>query len=197
MRTNIINSLMPQTRSKILSALLLSPEKWWYLRDLAKHLGLTASSLQREMNSLNSSGILESRREGNRRYYRANKYCPIFNELQGILVKTYGVHDVLVELLSKSAKKIRWAFIYGSIARDEEISESDVDLMIIGDITLSTLAKKLSEAEEKINREVNPTIYSEKEFIEKLKDNHFIKDVINNKKIFLIGTDEEFKEFVG
>lgn len=197
MSTIIINSLFPQTRSKVLATLLLSPKKWWYLRDLAKHLSLSPSSLQREMASLTNSGILENRKDGNRVYYRANQSCPILKELQGIMIKTNGIKDVLVDFLEKYSKKVKFAFIYGSIARNEELSESDVDLMIIGDLSLTTIGTKLTQIEEKINREINPTIYFENEFVKKTKDNHFLKDVVSNKKIFIIGNDEEFKKFIG
>ena len=197
MRTRLINSLFPKTRTKVLSVILLDPNHWWYQRDLAKHLGLTASSLQREMSSLKAVGILESKRDGNRIYYSANTKCPIFKELQGLFIKTHGLKDIVDEFLNRNKKNIKFAFIYGSIARGEEVSESDVDLMIIGDLSLTDFGKKLNNLEEKLRREVNPTIYSEKEFRDKLKDNHFIKEVIRDKKIFVIGTYEEFKEIFG
>ena len=196
MRTKLIGSLFPQTKTKVLSTILLDPNHWWYLRDLAKHLELTASSLQREMASLKASGVLESKRDGNRVYYRANTSCPIFKELQGIFIKTYGLRDVLEDFLKRHKKNIQFAFIYGSIARGEEVSESDVDLMLIGDLALSDFGKQLNKTEEKLRREINPTIYSEKEFKKKLKDNHFAKEVVRDEKIFIIGIDEEFKKFI-
>ena len=186
MSTYLIKALFPKTRTKILSTILLDPNHWWYLRDLAKHLELTTSSLQREMLSLKVSGILENKHDGNRVYYRANLQCPIFKELQSIFIKTYGLRDLLFEFLSKHEKKIQFAFIYGSIARGEEVAESDVDLMIIGDIALSDFGK----------REINPTIYPPKDFKNKLNNNHFIKEVVSREKIFIIGTNEEFEQFI-
>ena len=196
MSTNLIKSLFPKTRTKILSTILLDPNHWWYLRDLAKHLELTTSSLQREMLSLKTSGILENKHDGNRVYYRANLQCPIFKELQSIFIKTYGLRDLLFEFLSKHEKKIQFAFIYGSIARGEEVAESDVDLMIIGDIALSDFGKKLNTLEDKLRREINPTIYPPKDFKNKLNNNHFIKEVVSREKIFIIGTNEEFEQFI-
>ena len=196
MRKSIIDTLFPKTRAKVLTSVHLKPDYWWYLSDLANHLEVTVSSLQREMASLLSSGILESKRNGNRVYYRANKTCPVFQELQGLFVKTSGIRDIIYDLLSKHVKQIKFAFIYGSIARGEEISKSDVDVMVIGDVSLADFGKKLSKVEDRLKREVNPTIYSEADFKKKIKDNHFLKEVVRDKKIFIIGSDEKFKALV-
>jgi len=166
------------------------------MSDLAKHLELTVSSLQRKMLSLKTSGILENKRDGNRVYYRANLHCPIFKELQSIFIKTYGIRDLLFKFLFKHQKNILFAFVYGSMARGEEVAESDVDLMIIGDVALSDFSKKLNTLEEKLRREVNPTIFPSNDFKNKLKNNHFIKEVVSREKIFIIGTNEKFEQFI-
>ncbi len=193
----IANTLFSNTRTMILSKLLISPDKWWYHSDLAKQLGIRPSSLQRELASLTEAEILLSRKDGNRMYYSANIACPIFKELQGIFVKTYGIRDIVEEILAGHKKKIEFSFIYGSIARGEEIAISDVDVMIVGDVTLKEMSKKLNKIEDKVQREINPTVYSSEEFLDLLGENHFINEVVEGEKIFLVGTDEEFEEFIG
>ena len=86
-----IDVLFPRTRQLILSAVMMQPDRWWYLSDLAKHLGLRPSSLQRELRSLSEAGILRRRTEGNRVYFQAAKECPFYPELQGIIFKTVGL----------------------------------------------------------------------------------------------------------
>src|SRR5215813_13177005 len=127
-----LDALFPRIRQAILVATVLHPDRWWYLSDLAKHLGVRPSSLQRELATLVEAGILQRREDGNRVYFQANPDCPFLSELQGLLVKTAGIVDVLRETLAPFAKRIDWAFIYGSVARAEELASSDVDLMIIG-----------------------------------------------------------------
>src|SRR4030095_12768690 len=127
----------------VLTATLLQPDRWWYLSDLAKYLGVSPSSLQRELAALVSADILRRRRDGNRVYFQANPDCPFLPELQGLLVKTAGMVDVLREPLAPFAKRIDWAFIYGSVARTEALAASDVDLMIIGNVV--TLQRHLHE----------------------------------------------------
>jgi DNA-binding transcriptional ArsR family regulator len=193
MRTkNPLDSLFPRTRQVILAATLLHPERWWYLSDLAKHLQVRPSSLQRELAALTSAEILRQRRDGNRVYFQANPDCPFLPELQGLLVKTAGIGDVLRETLTPFAPRIDWAFIYGSVARAEELAASDVDLMIIGQVGLADLSHALRHAEKRLSRAVNPTLYSRKEFDTKLRArDHFLTSVLDGARFFILGDSHE------
>ncbi len=192
-----IDALFPKTKQGLLAALVLHPDKWWYLSDLAKHLHTSPSSVQRELRSLTEAGILTRRTEGKRVYFRPDSECPFLSELQGIFLKTSGLVDVLKNSLKGLAPRIDCAFIFGSVARGEEPSRSDVDLLIVGDIGLADLAPKLKEAEKRLLREVNPVTYSMKEFKKKVKNkDHFVSTVIKGEKLFLQGEDE-FLETVG
>ena len=153
-----LDSLFPRTRQAILTATLLQPDRWWYLSDLAKHLWVPPSSLQRELAALMGAEILRRRRDGNRVYFQANPDCPFLPELQGLLVKTAGMVDVLREALAPFQTRIDWAFIYGSVARAEELATSDVDLMIIGTVGLADLAPALRRAEKRLSRADQPDL---------------------------------------
>src|SRR5438034_7134479 len=142
-----IDALMPKTRQMILAATLMHPSRWWYQSDLAHHLGVRPSSLQRELNALVDAGILRRRREGNRVYFQPDPECPFLGELTGLMTKTAGLLDVLRERLCRFAKAIDWAFVYGSVARSEERSSSDVDLMVVGRVGLADLSPALRRAE--------------------------------------------------
>ena len=169
-------------------------DKWWYLTDLANYLGVSPSSLQREIASLVNSDLLISRKDGKRIYYRINQNCPIVEELQAIFVKTSGIADVIRSCLKRFGDKIEIAFVYGSVARTEELSTSDVDLMIIGDVGLADLAPGLRRAEKTLGREVNPTIYSPHEFLQRNKErDSFVTTVMSDSKIFLKGSNGELK----
>lgn len=188
----LIEALFPKTRERILAATLMDPESWWYLSDLAKHLGVSPSSLQRELTSLVSAGILCRREEGNRVYFKADPDCPVLEDLQGLLTKTAGLADALKEALHPLKKKIQAAFVYGSIARGEEISGSDIDLLVVGEVGLSDLAPKLRKAQESLRREINPTVFTPAEF-QKKRESHFLNNVMTNEKIFIIGSHEDLE----
>jgi DNA-binding transcriptional ArsR family regulator len=188
-----IATLLPAVRQEVLAATLMHPEQWWYLSDLAAHLKRSPSSLQREVARLAEAGILETRQEANRTYYRPNPDCSLLPELTGLVVKTVGVADVLRRALAPFVTRIDWAFIYGSLARGEEIAESDVDLFIIGDVKLAELARPLKVAERQLGRRVNPTVFPRHEFAAKLRaGQHFIQSVAAGEKLFLLGDAREF-----
>jgi DNA-binding transcriptional ArsR family regulator len=161
------------------------------LSDLAKHLGVRPSSLQRELAALAEAGILRRRHEGNRVYFQANPDCPFLPELQGLLTKTAGVVDVLREALEPFAARIDSAFVYGSMARAQELATSDVDLMIIGQVGLAELSPALRRAEQRLSRPVNPSLYSLTEFVTKSRGHPFIKTVLDGDKLFIFGSLHE------
>jgi uncharacterized protein len=193
MRTSkALDALFPRVRQALLAATVLHPDRWWYLSDLAKHLDVRPSSLQRELAALVDAGILRRRRDGNRVYFQPNPDCAFLPELQGLLVKTAGVVDVLREVLNRVAQRIDWAFIYGSVARAEELASSDVDLMIIGQVGLADLTPALRRAEGRLGRAVNPTLYTPEEFATKLHArHHFLKTVLEGEKLFILGDPHE------
>jgi predicted nucleotidyltransferase len=168
------------------------------MRELAKHLRLSPSSLQRELASLVRGGILLQRHEGKQVYFKAAVDSPIFPELQGLILKTVGLADIVRDALKALADRIQWAFIYGSVARSEEHSESDVDLMIIGDVGLAEVSSPIRKAEGRLNRAVNPTTYTKDEFAGRTKsNNHFVATVRRSKKLFILGDPREFGRAFG
>jgi len=191
------DALFPKTRQAILAATFGEPRRWWYMRELARHLRLTPSSLQRELASLARAGILRQKREGKHVYFRAATDSPIFQELQGLILKTVGLADVLRDALKPLADRIQWAFIYGSLARSEEHSASDVDLIIIGHVGLADVSSPLRKAERRLNRAVNPGTYTADEFAAKVNSNHFIITVMRSKKLFILGDPREFVRSLG
>jgi len=187
-----IDAIFPRTRQAILATTLLHPDRWWYLSDLARHLGVRPSSLQRELATLVDAGILRQRRDGNRTYFQPNPDCPFLAELQGLMLKTVGLVDVIREVLEPFTNRIDWAFVYGSIARSEELVSSDVDLMIIGRVGLADIALALRQAEMRLNRPVNPAVYSREEFATKLAAGHaFLHTVLDEAKLFIVGDPHE------
>lgn len=193
-----IDALFPKARKNIIAATFGQPDRWWYLSELAQQFNTTPSSLQRELQSLVSSGILRQRRDGKRTYFQAESASPIFGELQGIIVKTLGIEEALKEALAKFGDRVACAFLYGSVARRQEHALSDVDLMIIGSVGLSELSPSLQMLEKKFGREINVKCYSPKEFRNKVAaENHFVTSVLKGEKTFLKGDKHELESLAG
>lgn len=198
MRNSTLDALFPTIRQAVLTSTLLQPERWWYLSELARFVRTTPSSLQRELSSLVQAGILETRVEGRRVYFRAERRSPIFNDLSNLLEKTSGVAATLREALAPHTDGIKSAFLYGSVARGEERATSDVDLMLIGGTRLADLAPDLRRAETRLGREINIRLYSVPEFRTKIKNgDHFVTSVVDGKLLFIKGGRRDLGRLIG
>jgi predicted nucleotidyltransferase len=148
--------------------------------------------MQRELKRLSEAGIILRQVRGRQVFYQANRQCPIFPELQGLLVKTVGVADILRKALAALADRIQVAFLYGSMVKGSARSASDVDVLVIGEITFAELVAALCPAQERLGREVNPSVYPRKEFCGKLaQHHHFLTSVLKEPKVFLVGDEHE------
>jgi predicted nucleotidyltransferase len=193
-----LDSLFPSVRQRVLAATFTRPEKWWYLSELAEFLHTRPSSLQRDLSSLERSGILQRRKDGRRTYFKAEVRSPIFRELRSIFEKTAGLIPTLRIALRPFANKIVCAFVYGSIARHDEHAASDVDLMVIGNAGLGDLAPSLRKAEKRFGREVNVTNYSTHEFRKKVAErDHFLTTVLRSSLEFVKGDRRDLDAVAG
>ena len=197
-RSPIIDALFPEIRGKILAATLTRPEKSWYLSELSSFLHTQPSSLQREIDALSKAGILEQWRDGRRVYLKPDVLSPAFSDLKNLFDKTAGLVPVLQQALEELGDGIQVAFLYGSMARSEESSESDVDLMLIGTVGLSEIVPALRRAEAILGRPVNPTVYSIEEFERKARvHDHFLGRVLSGSKQFVKGSEHELEAITG
>lgn len=194
MARQLRSQLLAPLEERILGILLLRPDRECYRSELARELGVQASSLQRPLARLTAAAVLTARGSGNRVYYRANQSSPTFSELRGLLEKTSGLAWVLKEALSALESKITLAFIYGSIASGQETAASDVDLLVIGDVRLSELAPPLRELGLRLGREVNPTVYGAAEFASKMRSRgRFLQSAVSGPKLFIMGTEDDLR----
>lgn len=180
------------SRSKILSRLLLHPDENYYVRELAKLIDEDSTNVSRELRQLEKLGIVRARVAGRQRHYRAATDSPVYPELRGLVAKTSGLADVLSTALAQLRGQIELAFVYGSIAAARETSSSDIDLMIVGKVTLPDIVAATTDAQALLGREINPSVYSAQEFRSKLHGrSHFLTTVARGPKIFLFGTQRE------
>lgn len=177
---------------------LLSPDKSWYLSELAAHLKTSPSSLQRELEALATSGILTRREDGRRTYYKADTDSPVFGELRALFSKTAGIVPVLKSELSGFRNRIQWAAIYGSVARGEERTESDIDLLVVGSVGMAELVPSLRQIEQRFGREVSVTRYSADEFrAKRATRDHFLSSVLKGKLITIAGSPDDLEKTAG
>jgi len=144
-----------------------------------------------EIKKLLKLDLIERRKDGNRIYYQANKEHPLYTEIRNIVLKTTGLAEVIKGALSASPD-IKIAFVFGSIAHHTEKAASDVDIMVIGTLGLRKLTGLLTGVSVRVGRDINPHVFSEKEFVKRKKgQDHFLNQVLESPKIFIIGTEND------
>ncbi len=187
--------LFSEYRKRILGLLLLNPNASYHVRELARLTNTAAGTLHKELTKLTVGGILRSKKVGNQVHYSANLACPIYEELASILRKTSGLADVLAKVLLSVKDQISVAFVFGSVARGEQQSSSDVDIIIIGTLSFGDAIQLLHPAQAILQREINPVVYSIEEFQRRVKNNDsFVNEVLAKPKLFIIGTENELRQ---
>jgi predicted nucleotidyltransferase len=187
-----------ETLVSVLKLFLMNAERAYYQAQVARITGARLYVVQRELARLERAGLVLREASGNRIYYRANRQHPALEDLKRAFLKTVLLGDSLRAALAPLAGKVRAAFIYGSYARGEEREHSDVDLFIVGDLTVSEEVEVLGEAGRAIGRELNTAIFPPEEFQDKAQSGHyFIEDVLRNPKIFIIGDENELAAAAG
>ena len=189
----MIEALLPRTRRAVLALLFARPDEAFYQREIVRATGGGKGSVERELGALAAAGVILREKRGNLVYYCANRDCPIYPELHGLMVKTAGIADVVREALSQ-VEGIRLAFIFGSMAKGTGDAKSDVDVLIVGEASFADISAALLPAQERLGREITPTAYSPEEFGQKVAEgHHFLTRVLSEPKIMLVGTSDDLE----
>ncbi len=193
------DALFTKTQQRVLAVLFGQSDRSFYANEI---IGLAASgsgAVQRELARLEAASLVTVRRVGNQKHYQANHAAPIFAELRAIVLKTFGVADVLRAALQPLWPSIELAFVYGSLAKGTEHAGSDVDLMVIGSVSSNAqLLEALMPAQTQLGRAVNPTLYTQAEFAQRLRDGRsFIMRVLDQPKMFVKGCEHDIARIGG
>jgi predicted nucleotidyltransferase len=192
LRDPLSKTLFSKARQSVLGLLYGHPDQTFYLRQIVDLTRLGVGQVQRETGHLSLAGIIRREVRGRHVYFQADPACPIFEELRGIVIKTLGGVAVLRRALQPLRDRIAVAFIYGSVASGQERQISDLDLMVIGDITLGDVADVLRDAEAEIHRSIHPTVYPVEELRAKFTaGHHFLRTVVKGARVFVVGDEHE------
>lgn len=196
MYTPTIHSILfSKTRWQVLNELVLRGNNGIHLREIARRTELNVNGIRRELQNLENAGIVVSRKIGSQNLFFVNPQCQILNELRMLVIKTGGVAGEIEAALRSIEKKIKLAYIYGSYASGTFGVDSDIDLMVVGSVAFRTVADILMDVEDKIQIEINPTVYSIKEYTDKLrKGKGFVYNVHAGERIMLVGDIDEPSE---
>jgi predicted nucleotidyltransferase len=192
MQHSLAALILPGYRRQVLALLFLRPDEAFHGREIARRTGLPSGTITRELKRLADAGLLQRDARGNQVLFRANRASPIFEEIASILRKTSGFADELKRVLAPLSDKMRIAFVFGSMAQGSQTEGSDIDVLIIGDADFGSVVDALHPAQKALGREINPKVFSVREWNAKLKaKSAFTTDVLRKPKVFLVGDADE------
>jgi predicted nucleotidyltransferase len=162
---SLSSALFTSSQSQVLGWIFGHSEREFHFSELLRLTQLSSASLQRELNRLSESGIVNSKRLGNLRIFKANQKSPVYQELHSLVKKTLGIDHEISIALTPLHQYLEHALIYGSVAKNTDTASSDIDLMLVGkNLRLSKILDLLTPVESKIGRKINTTCYTSKEF---------------------------------
>jgi predicted nucleotidyltransferase len=186
---SVADALFSKSQQRVLALIFGNPGRSFYANEVIALAGSGSGAVQRELAKLASAGLVTITRIGNQKHYQANSNAAVFESLHELVLKTSGLADVLRTTLAPIGGRIRAAFVYGSVARQQDTSQSDIDLMIISnDLSYMDVFAILENASKRLGRTVNPTIYSAGELSKRIRArNSFVMRVLKQPRIWLIG----------
>ncbi|RFO97759.1 transcriptional regulator [Rhodoferax lacus] len=191
-QTTPADALFPKVRQRVLAVLFLSPDRSFYANEIIALAQSGTGAVQRELASLVEAGLVSVRKQGNQRHYQAEASAPVFGELRGLVLKTMGLADVLRAALTPIAGQIAQAFVFGSMAKQQDTAQSDVDVLIVSaNLGYAEVFGALENASTTLGRKINPTLYTPDDFARRVaQDSAFISRVMQQPKIWLIGQEK-------
>jgi len=161
-----------------------------HLRALERASGLSAPTIRQELLKLTKLDLVKIRKDSNRHYYKANVEHPLYGDIKNLVLKTSGLVEILKKALNR--KEVKIAFVFGSIATNRDMGGSDIDLLVIGDVSLRKIVGWLSGVSDQAGREINPHTMTIDEFRKRRKEaEHFLTSVLESPKLFVIGNEDE------
>lgn len=191
--SSLADALFPKVRQRVLAVLFGTPDRSFYANEVIALAQSGTGAVQRELAALSEAGLLTVSKQGNQKHFQANTAAPVFTELRGLILKTMGLADMLQAALIPLAPQIEAAFVYGSVANQQDTASSDIDLMIVSpSLGYADVFGALETAATTLGRKINPTLYTPLEIARRReRDNAFVTRVLQQPKIWLIGSEEQ------
>jgi predicted nucleotidyltransferase len=190
--SGLAGALFTPVQQTVLGLLFAQPDRRFQSAEIIRLAGSGTGAVHRQLQRLAATGLATATREGNQKYYQANRDSPVYAELHGLIVKTVGVVEPLRAALAPLRDRILAAFVYGSIAKGSDHARSDLDLLVVGDkLAYADVYALLQRAEERLARPVNPTVMSPSEWKQKrARRDSFVARVAAQSKLFVIGSED-------
>ncbi len=194
-RSAVASALFTPVQQRVLGLLYGQSERRFQSAELIRLVGSGTGAVHRQLQRLAAAGLVRVVRDGNQKYYQADKDSPVFHELRGLIVKTVGIVEPLRAALVPLADRIDVAFVFGSIAKGAEHAGSDIDLLVVADdLAYADIYAALEAAERTLGRTINPTVSTRAEWKRKrARDDSFAARIMRQPRLFVIGNENAAK----
>ncbi len=181
---------MFEIKSKVAEKLLgyysLNPTARHYINELARILKVDPANLDKQLKKLEIEGLFSSQVQGNLKYFFLNRSYPLFEEFKKTYAFKYGVERKISQSL-KNLKGLEDGYIFGSYAKNNFNSQSDIDILLIGDHSSLEAKRKLAKLENEFSRELNVIDMTQQELSKrKRQKDEFVENLFKNKMIKII-----------
>lgn len=195
--TSLLKIFANEPLARVLSLFFLNPSTEFFQRAVVKEIGKGLIQAQRSLKILEETGLITARKVGRMIFYKAVSTHPAFQDLKNVFLKTISFGDTLRKALGAHSKHIQFAWIYGSVAQGCEQADSDIDLVVISDLTLKELSQVIGPLADSLNRELSPLFLTPVSFRNRLHEkDHFVTRLVQDKKIWMIGDDQQLRRFI-
>jgi predicted nucleotidyltransferase len=188
----IASALFTPVQQRVLGILFGQPERRFQSAELIRLAGSGTGAVHRQLQRLVEAGLVAVTRDGNQKYYNAQKASSVYAELHGLIVKTVGIVEPLRAALARVADRIHLAFVFGSVAKGNEHGTSDLDLLVVTDaLAYADIYGALESAERALGRTINPTVFTRAEWKRKrARKDSFVARIAAQRRLVIVGTDD-------
>lgn len=186
--------MISKVRVKMIELFFSSQSEMYYVREITREIKEEINAVRRELDRMLSAGILKSEQRGNRLYYSLNPKYLFFQELQQMVAKSFGLGSKIRKARRKLGT-VTFVMFSARFIKGLAPRQSELDLLVVGDIVLPELEQLVKQEEKLIDREINYAVFSSEEFeFRKTRRDPFIMDVLYGSRVMVIGSEEEFVE---
>jgi len=164
-----------KTRLKLLQVFFYTPDKFFYVRELSRLVGIQLNAVRREIANLENLGIIypvpkeqiKEREIGTEKskYYRVRIDSLLYSELKALLskVKVMEEQEIINEITDKVGDlKI---FLLSGVFTSHK--DAAVDMLLVGKIKPVTMKRLVKKCETILRQPLRYTIMTENEYIER------------------------------
>ena len=190
-QTSLKHLFISQTRLKLINILFYNPQDIFYVRQLVRLTDEEINSVRRELANLQKSGVISSEWRGNRLYYWADKQSSLFFNLLTIANQSFGL-GLKLQNKNETLGTIKLVFYSNKFITGDKRNPDDIDLIIVGDVSLREIDSFIKQEEQVRGHEINYMVMGKGEFrLRRQKRDQFIVDFFLGNPVAIIGNQSE------